>query len=487
MARGRRARSWAAAGTGAVVAAALLGGCTRAVEGDATPAVAGADGIGDPYFPLDGNGGYDVTGYDLDLRFDPDTDTLAGTATVVATATLGLGSFHLDLFGFDVPSVTVDGEEAEVTRDGGELVVRPPAPLAPGREFTTVVSYEGVPEPLDDGLGAAGFLQTGDGALAVGQPDVAASWFPVNDHPADAATVRVSVSVPEGLEAVSNGELVGSTTEDGRTTWEWSAEQPMAPYLVTLAIGEFDITEREEDGIRYWDAVDPALDEEPARGSATTGEVVDAAFARQPEVLAFLAEWFGPYPFDVAGGIVDDVPELGFALENQTRPVYSPVFFSDEDSGVNVVVHELAHQWAGDSVRLGGWQHVWLNEGFATYAEWLWAEHEGRTTPQEVFDRLARQPAGDDFWDVPIGDPGPDTGDLFSDAVYQRGAMTLQALRTEIGDDAFAELLLAWFNQRAGQAVTTDEFVALAEEVSGADLDDFFTEWLGAGRPESLG
>ena len=375
MTRGRRARSWAAALTGL----ALLGGCTTEVAGSAAPAgTPGADGYGDPYFPLDGNGGYDVDSYSLELRFDPDTDTLGGTATVVATATQSLSAFNLDLFGFEVSSVTVDGEDAEVARDEGELTVTPAADIRLGSQFTTVVAYEGVPEPLDDGLGVAGFVQTEDGALAAGQPDVAASWFPVNDHPADAAAVDVSITVPEGLEGISNGQLVDSSTEDGWTTWQWSASEPMAPYLVTLAVGEFEIEEYEEGGVRYLDALDPALADEDARGSATVLDVAQESLALAPEAIALLEEWFGPYPFEGSGGIVDDVPGLGFALENQTRPVYSPVFFSDAASGEVVVVHELAHQWAGDSVRLAGWQHIWLNEGFATYAEWLWVGGAGR-------------------------------------------------------------------------------------------------------------
>ncbi|SEO76960.1 M1 family metallopeptidase [Trujillonella endophytica] len=483
MTRGRRARSWAAALTGL----ALLGGCTTEVAGSAAPAGSpGADGFGDPYFPLDGNGGYDVDSYALDLRFDPGSDELSGTATIVATATQSLSAFNLDLFGFEVSSVTVDGEDAGVGRDGGELTVTPAADLRQGAQFTTVVAYEGVPEPLDDGLGVAGFVQTDDGAVAAGQPDVAASWFPVNDHPADAASVDVSITVPEGLEGISNGELVDSTTDDGWTTWQWSAAEPMAPYLVTLAVGEFEIEEYEQDGIRYWDAIDPALAEYGASGSATVFDLAQESLALAPDVVAVLEEWFGPYPFAVAGGIVDDVPEMQFALENQTRPVYSPVFFTDADDGEIVVVHELAHQWAGDSVRLAGWQHIWLNEGFATYAEWLWADAQGTSTPQEFFDDLAAVPADRSFWRVAIGDPGPESDALFSEAVYLRGAMTVHALRTELGEDAFAELVLEWFGSEGGRAVTTDDFVALAEEISGADLDDFFAQWLGAGKPPSL-
>ena len=466
----------------------VLGGCTSEVDGSGQPAPApGADGIGDPYFPLDGNGGYDVDSYTLDLHFDPDSDVLGGTATIVATATQNLSAFNLDFLGFEISSATVDGDDATTSRDGGELTVTPAADLADGAEFTTVIAYEGVPEPLDDGLGLAGFIQTDDGALAVGQPDVAATWFPVNDHPADAATVDLTMAVPDGLEVVSNGELVDSSTEDGESTWHWVADQPMASYLVTVAIGQFDIREREEGGIRYWDAVDPALADQPARGGATVGAVVDESLTLEPEAISVLSDFFGPYPFPESGGIVDDVPDLGFALEVQTRPVYSPVFFTDADSGAVVVVHELAHQWAGDSVRLAAWQHIWLNEGFATYAEWLWAEHEGTSTPQAQFDRLAALPASNSFWDLPIGDPGPETDQLFAEATYYRGAMTLQALREEVGDDAFGEIVHQWFDTEAGQAVATDDFIALAEDVSGEQLDDLFAEWLGAGKPESLG
>lgn len=483
MTSGRRARAAAAALIGLVVVA----GCTSEVTGTATAAPGpGADGIGDPYFPLDGNGGYDVDSYTLDLHFDPDTDVLGGTATIVATATQDLSAFDLDFLGFDISSATVEGEDATTSRDGGELTVTPATDLADGAEFTTVIAYEGVPQPLDDDLGLAGFIQTDDGALAVGQPHVAADWFPVNDHPADAATVDLTMAVPEGLQVVSNGALLGSTTQDGSTTWHWAAEEPMASYLVTVAIGHFDISQHEQDGIRYWDAVDPALDHQPAGGGATVRQVVDSSLAVEPEAISMLSDWFGPYPFDVAGGIVDDVPDLGFALEDQTRPVYSPVFFSDVDSGEVVVVHELAHQWAGDSVRLARWRDVWLNEGFATYAEWLWGEHQGTATPQERFDQLAELPAGDDFWRVAIGNPGPHADQLFAQATYSRGAMTLQALRTEVGDDAFRQILRRWFASEAGQAVTTDDFIALAEDVSGRQLDDLFAEWLGPGKPAGL-
>jgi aminopeptidase N len=214
------------------------------------------------------------------------------------------------------------------------------------------------------------------------------------------------------------------------------------------------------------------------------GEIAQASLARQPEIIDFLSELFGPYPFSAAGGIVDDA-DLGFALENQTRPIYSKVFFTDPVSGDEVVVHELAHQWIGDHLALEEWQHIWLNEGFATYAEWLWSEREGRATAQQFFDDRATIPADDPFWSVTIGDPGPDA--LFDIAVYNRGAMTLHALRLEVGDDDFFEILRRWTRSQAGGNVTTDEFIRLAERVSGQDLDAFFRAWLFTpARPEGI-
>jgi aminopeptidase N len=173
--------------------------------------------------------------------------------------------------------------------------------------------------------------------------------------------------------------------------------------------------------------------------------------------------------------------DAGFALENQTRPVYSPVFW-EFGGGDDVVVHEIAHQWYGDHVAVEQWDDIWLNEGFASYAEWMWHEHEGIETAQEVFDFFYEAtPPDDPFWELEIGDPGPDQ--LFDEPVYVRGAMTLHALRTEVGDRAFFRILRTW---AAGDGNgSTAEFVALAERVSGSQLDDLFEAWLFTGsRPD---
>jgi hypothetical protein len=215
-----------------------------------------------------------------------------------------------------------------------------------------------------------------------------------------------------------------------------------------------------------------------------TGEIVDGSLAREPEIVDFLASYFGAYPWRDVGGIVDDIQGLGFALETQTRPIYAPDFFTDPVSGDGVIVHELAHQWYGDSLAVKRWKEIWLNEGFASYAEWLWSESEGLGTAQEIFDFFYNDFIPDDhpWWDITIGDPGPDL--LFEFPVYFRGAMTLQVLRNTVGDEAFFRILRVWAQSRAGDNVTTSEFIRLAEKISGQQLDGLFDTWLyTAGKP----
>ncbi len=433
----------------------------------------GAAGIGDPYFPLDGNGGYNVGHYDLLVAYDPDSDLLTGKATIYARATQNLSSFNLDFLGLTIQSVEVDGRSAEWSREGDELTITPRKGIRDHTRFTTVVRYDGVPETIFEFGGPAGFFHTDDGALVIGQPHVADTWFPVNDHPIDKASYTIQITVPEGLEAISNGVLRSEHTRRGLTTWTWNAKEPMVSYLAMMAIGEFDVRAYRAEGLRFWDALDPDLFEgEPP----SLGKVAEGSFARQPQIIDFLEGVFGRYPFSAAGGVVDDLDELFFALENQTRPIYDMGPFEDPIAGDSVVVHEIAHQWVGDSLALEEWQHIWLNEGFATYAEWMWSEREGLGTVQEIFDDLAGRPAEHLFWSLMIGDPGPDA--IFDAPIYDRGAMTLHALRLEVGDDVFFRILRRWTTSQAGDNVTTDEFIALAERISRQNLDELFKVWL---------
>ena len=455
----------------------------------------GAPGVGDEYYPLYGNGGYDVKHYRLNISYDPATDRLVGIATIRARATQNLSRFNLDFVGLTVRSITVNGRSATWSRTDHELQVTPRHGLPDGAVFTTVVRYDGVPITGEIVLGPdfsipAGFIHTDDGALIAGQPEVAATWYPVNDHPIDKASYTFIVTAPAGLEVVANGRLVDRTRHGSQRTWIWHAREPMASYLTTVNIGEFDTRKyRTSDGLWMFDALDPDLFTEPVdpddAASPTYGSIAEGSLARQGEMLNFLEEQFGSYPFSAGGGVVDDYDELFFALETQTRPVYSKYFFSTPEGGDAVLIHELAHQWYGDSVAVAEWKHIWLNEGFATYAEWLWSEDQGFRKAQEIFDELYSRPAEDPFWSVVIGDPGPEL--LFDGAVYDRGAMTLHALRLEVGDEDFFQILQTWARRKAGGNGTSSQFINMAERISGEQLDDLFQAWLFTGSKPAPG
>ena len=218
----------------------------------------GAPGIGDPYFPGDGNGGYDVDHYDLVLAYDPATDELSGVATITAKATQNLSAFNLDFMGLDLHKVTVNAATAATNRVDSELTVTPKRGITKGAVFTVVATYDGVPLTLQD-FGLSGFIHTDDGAIAIGEPHVAATWFPANDHPRDKASFTIAISVPAGTEAISNGALRSEKTKNGLTTWTWDAKEPMATYLAFMAVGQFDIRSYREDGLKYWDAINSAL------------------------------------------------------------------------------------------------------------------------------------------------------------------------------------------------------------------------------------
>ncbi|MDF5754760.1 M1 family metallopeptidase [Spongiactinospora sp. TRM90649] len=427
--------------------------------GDGRP---GALGIGDPDFPLDGNGGYDVRHYSLRLDYDPAVKKLDGQAVIRANAVQDLSRFNLDLSGLDVRSVSVDDSPATFSRDGDELTVTPAEVLRDGAAFAVKVEYGGRPEPIRDAnnLGVYGFIPTADGAFVTGEPNGAKTWFPANDHPADKATYDFEITVPKGLTALANGEMVGKPRQtDGKTTFVWRETHPMVTYLATMTLGKFDLrTGKTAAGVPNLAATDPKYRSSLNDLYTTSGKITD-----------YWSSVFGPYPFGSTGGVVDDYA-AGYALENQTKPMYGG-FAPDE----GIIAHELAHQWFGNSLSIRRWQDLWLNEGFATYAEWLWSEHTGKQSAEQIFQGHYRSEASP-MWEYPPGKARPD--DLFNSSVYTRGGMTLHALRQRIGDTAFFDLLRAYNARYEYGSVTTDEFVDMAERRSGKKLGELFKAWL---------
>ncbi|MFF9351209.1 M1 family metallopeptidase [Streptomyces sp. NPDC014734] len=443
--------------------AALATAVVSAVVLVASPASAaiGGPGVGDPYFPDDGNSGYDVSHYDVRIAYDPaHTERLDGDTTVTARALTRLDRFSLDLKGFTVASVAVNGTPAKTFSRAGahELVITPAHPVAKGTTFTVRVTYAGRPDAEGWHTLASG------GAYVAGEPHSATSWYPANDHPSDKATFALTATVPDGWKVIGNGLPGPETTENGRRTFRWFEDKPMATYLSTVAIDRFTVHRgRTAAGTPVITAYSPDA-------------VIDAdAEAEQTEILDFLASKFGPYPFSSAGAIVVGAtkePANGpLALETQSRPTYGAMLFDAS------VVHENTHQWFGDSVSFEDWRDGCVAECFAQYAGQLWEEHKGADLDTYYYRSEVEDYRNDpSFWSVRLYDPGP--GRELDPALYSKGSLMLHALRRTVGDEAFFGTLRTWTHDHAYGNASFRRFEALAAKVSGQDLRGFFAAWV---------
>ncbi|WP_243057298.1 M1 family metallopeptidase [Nocardioides sp. SR21] len=427
----------------------------------------GASGIGDPYFPLDGNGGIDVQSYDVHDRYQFGERRLSGWTRIMLRPTADLAGFNLDLL-LPVQSVRIDGDEVDFEHSGHELEIS--APVAEGELVNVVVKYAGFPGRYSY-AGESNWLANRHEVVAMNQPHMAPWWFPANDHPLDRAAIKIAITAPKGKQVIANGNRVARTVHGRLATTTWLPDEPMVPYLAFFAAGEFAVAKGADHGHPWVVAVSKRL-------SPDLREHGMSLLKKSAKYTAWIEDVLGAdYPFSTTGGVATSL-EPGFALENQTRPTYSPGSLN-----TSTVIHELAHQWFGDSVAVEGWKDIWLNEGFATFFEIYYAEEAGNLTgDQWLRDQYDGLPANSDFWDHEVADPCPTyencVSSIFAWWVYNRGGMALQALRNVIGDDDFFEVLRTWVTDREGGNGTTSQFEALAEEVSGQDLDAFFDAWL---------
>jgi aminopeptidase N len=426
-------------------------------------------GVGDSLYPELGNAGYDVEHYQVDLTFDPEPNTIHALVEISAAATLPLESFSLDFAGFEVTEVTVDGERVEYERQGSELIIHSPAIIPVGESFVTSVTYDGTPQPVRSQAlpFRVGWLTDSSGvSYVIGEPDGGHTWMPMNDHPSDKATYTFMITVPDPLIAAANGVLVETITDLGWATWVWESSQPMASYLATVIVGDLDIVEDDASTATAGVAVRNVLPDDLSSRSLET-------LTLHGEMISFFEGIFGPYPFDAYGLAVVD--EFEAALENQTLSIFGRYMVDIPEFFEIVMVHELAHQWYGNSVTPADWGDIWLNEGFATYAEWLWLEHKyGEAAMLSQVQRERNRMAISAL--PPPGNPPAD--DLFNASVYIRGGLVLHALRVEVGDDAFFDIIRTYADTYRDDVVTTEQFISLAEDVSGGDLGDLFDEWL---------
>ncbi len=428
------------------------------------PGPAGAAGAGDSYYPELGNGGYDVQHYTLDIAVDVTSGTIDATATIDALATEDLAAFNLDYRGPDITTVSVNGTPAAFDLAAPELTIVPSRRLDAGQSFTVIVDYSGTPEIVDSPAISfpLGWRAVNDYIFVVSEPNGAQGWYPVNDHPIDKATYTFRITVPDPLQAAANGLLTATIPGDGATTYVWEARDPTASYLVTVVIGIFEVVSG--DGPRKLpirNYLPPDLADPPP-----------VALERVPQMIEFFESVLGPYPFEAWGVVV--VPFFEAALETQTLALFND-FLIQTEFAESVVAHELIHQWFGNSVSPADWSEIWLNEGFATYGEWLWAEHlEGAAG----YDRLVAESyatvSTSGF--PPPGSPPP--SDLFNGGVYLRGALVLHALRTEVGDDIFFEILRSYYESHANSVATTTDFLDVASRVAGRNVGEIIDPWL---------
>ncbi|MFI9613932.1 M1 family metallopeptidase [Streptomyces sp. NPDC052023] len=421
----------------------------------------------DPYFPANGDHRYRVHRYEIALDYRPGPNRLAGTARINAIAgRAALTEFQLNLADFKLGRVRVDGRAAHYTHRGGRLRVRPAKAVRAGAAFTVEVHWSGNPRPVNSPWGGIGWEELVDGALVASQPVGAPSWYPCNDRPADKAAYQISVTTPSAYTVVAGGRLLTRTTKASTTTWVYEQPAPTSSYLVGLAIGKY----------RTVLLGDPGPGGVPQHGHIPAQLLPEFSrdFARQPAMMELFQELFGPYPFEEYAVVVTE-EELDVPVEAQGLSLFGANHVDGARGWERLIAHELAHQWFGNSVSLADWRHIWLNEGFAKYAEWLWSERSGGPTAQQHAASAHRLLAGQ-AQDLKLADPGRKS--MFDDRLYQRGGLVVHAVRCALGDEAFFRMLRGWAGQHRGGAVTTAAFTAHAARFASEPLDELFRVWL---------
>ncbi len=404
----------------------------------------------DPYLPHHGARDYVVDHYDLDLRYRVEPNRLEGVARLRVRAVEPLAQVRLDLAGLRVSRVECDGRRVRYAQKNRSVRATLPRRLDAGESVDLAVTYAGNPVPATGPWGEVGWEELDAGVLVAGQPDGAPTWFPCNDHPGYKATFDLTFTTDAPYSVVANAPVREVVRRAATRTWRFARTEPMCTYLATVQVGRYDVV--------------PLGARGRAARAADQADDVAHDLARHDELFAAFEEMFGPYPF--AGYTVVVTPDtLEIPLEAHGASVFGANHLDGSRRSDRLVAHELAHQWFGNSVSVRAWRDIWLNEGFACYAEWLWSEASGGPTADDLarehHARLASLPQ-----DLVLTDPGPER--MFDDRVYKRGALTLHSLRLSLGDQAFFDLLRTWTARFRHAHATTADLRALVGR-AGAD------------------
>ncbi len=425
----------------------------------------GADTAGDPYSPASGNGGYTVSHYDIALDYRIRTNRVTAVAVLSMRSTQRLVRFSLDLVGLAVSQVVIDGTRALRHRQtAGKLFITPAHAIAADTEFSVTVRYNGLPAPRRSTWGEVGWEELSDGVLVAAQPTGAPTWFPCDDHPSSKATYRIAITVASSYQAVANGRLVSQKTKSSRTEWVYESAEPMATYLATMQIGVYrsrplPVTR----GVPQFAYIPTDL----ARD-------FDSDFESQASMIGVFETFFGPYPFPQYSVVVTD-DDLEIPLEAQGLSIFGRNHVDGQGGSERLIAHELAHSWFGNSLTASSWADIWLHEGFACYAEWLWSESSGGARvariAQQQWTRLNELDQ-----DLRIGDPGPDL--MFDDRLYKRGALALHAVRCTLRDSEFFRMLTDWTTANRYGSVSTELFIEHVRNYTRADIRAILDLWL---------
>lgn len=423
----------------------------------------GSAGLGDPYFPDFGSGGYDVSHYDINVSWDPDTQVLTGKTTFTAKTTQNLAGFYFDLL-LPVQAVKVNGTAAKFSQRSGSQDVQVEAPVLPlGSEFSVTVDYAGKPEDYNKGREAS-WLVNGIERVVCGEPSGSVWWYPANDYPTDPASFDVKIRVPSGYQAISVGTLLSKDAgnEAAFDTWSYRMANTVPTYTVFMALGHYEIETGTANGRPFLYAVSKQFD-------ATARKTYFENLRQTPQIVSQMEAYLGKYPLSDLGGVVPAVKFWFGALEDAGRPLYAANAATPE-----IIAHEYTHMWAGDTVTLRQWKDIFNNEAMASYSEWVWEEKKGGRAAAVTFAEYWQSVKNDPkFFSIKMSDPGKN--EIFT-TVYSKGPMAMHALRTIMGDDAFFKMWADWLGQSGPRSV--DDFLAFAKSRTDKDLNPWFKAWL---------